>query len=278
MILGEFKREIATQKLTNVPCESCGAEQLYVKVFSKFFVFGLPAFPTGKDIEIQCNQCKKRNAMNFRTQKSAADRVQRIVDQSKHKWHSYLLLMIIGVGSVFVLLTKTDEFKQELGIEPKTTPTDYHQADTSEENSSDQISVEPVEVVVESALNRYQAINNATSDTPEHEAARYLKTLFKEDIKTNNNKGFELEAASNGEKLLLVCYVPNIHKSTQKAKEELLQYTTTALQNQLGYTEFYLAFYGYDTNLYALKANDYERTDPFELDYTEENQLYQFFD
>jgi sarcosine oxidase delta subunit len=279
MILGEYKREIATQKLMNVPCESCGADQLYVKVFSKFFVLGLPAFPTGKDIEIQCSQCQKRNSINFRTQKSAADKVQRIVDQSKHKWYSYLLLIIFGVGSVYVLLTKTDEFKQEMGIKPKTVTPVYSSSSEIEVESPDEINVEPIEeVVIESALNRYQAINNATSDTPEHEAAQYLKTLFDADIKTNSDKGFELEAASDEKKLLLVCYVPNIDKSTQKAKEELLHYTTTALQNKWGYTEFYLAFYGYDMNLYALKANNYERTNSIGLDYIEENKLYQFFE
>ena len=280
MILGEFKRELTTQKLSNVPCESCGADQLFVKIFSKFFVFGLPAFPTGKTVEIQCNQCKKVNAINFKTQKSAADRVQRIVDQAKHKWYTYLLLIIIGVGSVFVLFTKTDEFKQEMGIEPKTQTPSYTIVNATETESTEEVVVEAAETisVSESGEKRYLELTYATSETPEHEAAQYLLTLLNTSITANNNKGFELEAESNGKRLLLVCYVPNINKSTKMAKEELLSLTTSALQKKFGYTDFYLAFYGYDMSLYAIKAGDYSAVADIELDYTEENRLHGFYE
>lgn len=279
MILGEFKRELTTQRLSNVPCESCGADQLYVKVFSKFFVFGLPAFPTGKTVEIQCSQCKKVNTINFKTQKSAADRVQRIVDQAKHKWYTYLLLIIIGVGSVFVLFTKTDEFKQEMGIEPKTEKHIYKIVNATETESTEEVVVEAAKTisVSESGEKRYLELTYATSDKPEHEAAQYLLTLLNPDITANNNKGFELEAESNGERLLLVCYVPNINKSTKKAKEELVSYTTSVLQKKFGYTAIYLAFYGYDMSLYAIKSGNYTAVAQFELDYSEENRLHSFY-
>lgn len=279
MLLGEFKRALNTQKLSNVPCESCGADQLYVKVFSRFFVFGLPAFPTGKTIEIQCRQCKKMNTINVKTQKSAADRVQRIADESKHKWYSYLLLLIFGVGSVFVLFTKTDEFKQEMGLEPKTEKPAYKEVNTTETQSSDPVSIEAAETipVEESDEKRYSELTYETSDKPEHEAAQYLLTFLNTDITANNNKGFELEAASNGKRLLLVCYVPNISKSTKKAKEELLRFTTSALQKKFGYTQFYLAFYGYDMTLYAVKAGDYTAIAQQGLDVEEEDRLYGFY-
>lgn len=280
MILGEFKRELTTQKLSNVPCESCGSDQLYVKVFSKFFVFGFPAFPTGKTVEIQCSQCKKVNTINFKTQKSAADRVQRIVDQAKHKWYTYLLPIIIGLGLIYVLLKKPNEFKQEMGIEPKTETSTYKMVNATETESTDEVSIEAAETISasESGEKRYLELTYATSDVPEHEAAQYLLTLLNTAITANNKKGFELEAESNGKRLLLVCYVPNINKSTKKAKEELLSYTTSALQKKFGYTDFYLAFYGYDMNLYAIKAGEYSAVAHRELDYTEENRLHAFYE
>lgn len=278
MILGEFKREVNTQKLSNIPCESCGAEQLYVKVFSKFFVFGLPAFPTGKSVEIQCSQCKKQNNINFRTQKSTADRIQRIVDQSKHKWYSYLLLIIFGIGTVYVLLTKTDEFKQEFGIQPETVAPIYREESIKEVESTEQIVIEEAEVVTEAPESRFLQLTYDTSDSPKHEAAQYLLTLFNENITANNDKGFEIEAESDGKRLLLVCYVPNINKSTKKAKEELLSLTTSALQKKFGYREVYLAFYGYDMSLYAIKANDYQKVAQVELDYAEEHRLLVFYE
>lgn len=278
MILGEFKREVNTQKLSNIPCESCGAEQLYVKVFSKFFVFGLPAFPTGKAIEIQCNQCKKQNHINYKTQKSAADRIQRIVDETKHKWYSYLLLIIFGIGSVYVLLTKTEEFKQEFGIEPKSVAPIYREESVNEVESTEQIVIEETEVVTEAPESRFLQLTYDTSDSPKHESAKYLLTLLKTEITANNNKGFELEAESNGKSILLVCYVPNINKSTKKAKEELLNQTESALKKKFGYTEFYLAFYGYDMSLYAIKANDYQKVAQVELDYEEERRLLDFYE
>ena len=64
MIVGVFKRELTTQKLATVACESCGEEQLYVTVYSKFFVLGLPVFPTEKAIEVHCKHCKKQNHIN----------------------------------------------------------------------------------------------------------------------------------------------------------------------------------------------------------------------
>lgn len=285
MILGEFKRELHTQKLSNIPCESCGAEELYVKVFSKFFVLGLPAFPTGKAIEIQCSQCKKHNHFNYKTQKSAADRIQRIIDESKHKWYSYLLLIILGIGSVFVLINNTDEFMQEMGIKPKTIAPIYKEESLNEAESinaikiesTDEITIEETEIITEAPESRYLQLTYATSNTPQHEAARFLLTLLNTDITANNNKGFELEAESNGKRLLLVCYVPNINKSTKKAKEELLSFTTSALQKKFGYTEFYLAFYGYDMSLYAIKSGNYTAVAHLELDYPEENRLNLFY-
>ncbi len=280
MILGEFKRELTTQKLSNVPCESCGADQLYVKVFSKFFVFGLPAFPTGKTVEIQCSQCKKVNTINFKTQKSAADRVQRIVDQAKHKWYTYLLPIIIGLGLIYVLLKKPNEFKQEMGIDPKTETPTYKIVNATETESTEEVVVEAAETisVSESGEKRYLELTYATSDKPEHEAAQYLLSLLNTAITANNNKGFELEAESNEKRLLLVCYVPNINKSTKKAKEELLSLTTSALQKKFGYTDFYLSFYGYDMSLYAIKANDYQKVAQYELDYAEEHRLLDFYE
>lgn len=259
MLLGEYKRELSTQKLNHVPCESCGAEQLEVKVFSTFFVLGFPAFPTGKPIEIQCRQCKKLNHINFKTQKSAADRVQRIVDQSKHKWYTYLLPIILGITFVYMLINKPEEFKQEMGFETNSDTPVYVAEPTEAEASSEDIKVEGTEIVAvnETAEKRYEQLTYKTSDAPEHAAAQYLLTLFSSEIKANNNKGFEVEAESDGDRILVVCYVPNLRKSTTKAKEELLQRTEEALRKKFGYTQFYLAFYGYDTTLYALKAGEY---------------------
>lgn len=286
MILGEFKKELNTKKLATIPCESCGEEQLYVKVTSKFFVFGLPVFPTGKEVEIQCRQCKKHNHFHYKIQKSAADRIQRIVDESKHKWYSYLLLIIIGIGSVFVLINNTKEFIQEMGAKPKTVAPIYQEESLQEDNSieaisiesTDEVTIEETETITEAPQSRYLQLTYTTSDIPEHEAAQYLQTLFNAEITGNNNKGFELEAESNGKRLLLVCYVPNINKSTKKAKEELLTFTETALRKKFGYTDFYLAFYGYDTNLYAIKTGDYSAVAHIELGSDEENRLYEFYE
>jgi hypothetical protein len=97
------------------------------------------------------------------------------------------------------------------------------------------------------------------------------------EIKTNNAKGYELEAANNEQRVLLVAYVPNIHKSTKAAKEELLVRTEKVLRKQFGYTQFYLAFYGYDTNLYAMKAGDYTRVAHHNIEPEEEERLHGFY-
>lgn len=277
MILGEFKRELTTQKLSAVSCQSCGEDQLQVTVISKFFVLGLPVFPTGKDIEVTCKNCKKHNVINYKTQRSAADRIQRIAKEAKHKWYSYLLLIIIGLGFPYVLITKSDEFKQEMGLEPKTVAPSYHYSNQADEEVEG-------EIVVEAAPNsetperNYLQLTYSTSTEPEHPAANYLLSLLNKEIKSNSSKSYELEAADNGNSLILVCYVPNIQNSSKKAKEELLTRSVTALKKKFGYTNFYLAFYGYDTNLYAFKAGEYSLVSKFNIDSQEEALLHTFYE
>ncbi|MDP2160896.1 MAG: hypothetical protein Q8K02_10465 [Flavobacterium sp.] len=277
MILGEFKRELSTQKLPSVPCQSCGEEQLQVTVISKFFVLGLPVFPTGKQIDVSCKNCKKHNIINYKTQRSAADRIQRIANEAKHKWYSYLLLIIIGLGFPYVLITKSDEFKQEMGLEPKTVTPLYHYSNEPDEEAEGDIVIEAAPIS-ETAERKYLQLTYSTSTEPEHPAANYLLTLFNTEIKSNSHKSFELEATDNGSSLILVCYVPNIRNSSTKAKEELLSRSVTALKKKFGYKKVYLAFYGYDTNLYALRAGEYSRVSGYNLDSGEEILLHDFYD
>jgi hypothetical protein len=279
MILGEFKRELTTQKLPSVPCQSCGEEQLQVTVISKFFVLGLPLFPTGKQIEVTCKHCKKHNMINYKTQRSAADRIQRIANEAKHKWYSYLLLIIIGLGFPFVLLTKSDEFKQEMGLEPKTVFPSYHNSNESNDAEEGDIVIEAVDAKPnsETAERKYLQLTYSTSTEPEHPAANYLLNLLNKEIKSNSHKSYELEAADNGNSLILVCYVPNIQNSSKTAKEELLSRSVTALKKKFGYTNFYLAFYGYDTNLYAFKAGEISLVSKYNIDTDEEALLHAFY-
>ncbi len=277
MILGEFKRELTTQKLPSVPCQSCGEEQLQVTVISKFFVLGLPVFPTGKEIEVICRHCKKHNMINHKTQRSAADRIQRIANEAKHKWYSYLLLIIMGLGLPYVLLTKSDEFKQEMGLEPKTVAPSYQNSNEPDEEDQGEIIVKAAPNS-ETAERKYLQLTYSTSTEPEHPAANYLLSLLNKEIKSNSSKSYELEAADNGNSLILVCYVPNIQNSSKKAKEELLTRSVTALKKKFGYTNFYLAFYGYDTNLYAFKAGEYSLVSKFNIDSQEEALLHTFYE
>jgi len=293
MIIGVFKREIATEKLKNESCESCGAPALYVTVTSSFFVLGLPWFPTGKSVDIQCGNCKKRNFLGGYPNQGTAFKVTEITKSAKHKWYSYTMLFFMGLGAILAI---KNEFSK--GEAPVTQSGSFIFREAAEENeqtptiqefveAADMVTVEEVETYEENTVydreierlyDNYEELQNRTSLEPQHPAAQYLLTLLDPQTIGEDNKGCELEAYDQHNNLIMIVYMPKINISTQKAKEELLSRTAKALEKKFNYDDIYLAFYGFDTNLYALKVRSREWTSHSKIDRSLENKLQQFWD
>ena len=75
---------------------------------------------------------------------------------------------------------------------------------------------------MESYQQHYNDLLYASSILPEHPAAEYLLTYFQDNLH-GNDKLVEAEADSFDNSVILVCYMPNMTHSTDKAKKELIE-------------------------------------------------------
>ena len=262
MIIGSFHTKTKDENLKHFQCNHCGGKNINVKVFSTFFNLGFPLFPTGKKIETTCNDCKKNSPIVFN--ESNFQKLEDIKSESNHPFYLYIFPALFGLIFLYnifnVIVKEFDKPNTEFNV-------------IKEKKSN-------AEIIKQKEFENYKKQYNEllfnSSILPEHPAAEYIVTHFQKNIH-GNEKLVEAEAESFDNTVLLVCYIPNIKYSTEKAKKELLEKTTKLLQNKFNYDNFYIAFYGYDINLYAIKSNDMEQTSQSYLSTQTEKLLYDFY-
>lgn len=262
MIIGSFQTKTKDENLKHFQCNHCGGKNINVKVFSTFFNLGFPLFPTGKKIETTCNDCKKNSPIVFN--ESNFQKLEDIKSESNHPFYLYIFPVFFGLFFLYSIVNKlSKEFDK-----PNT------EFNVIKEKSTDAEIIKQKEI--ENYKKQYNELLYSSSILPEHPAAEYIVTYFQNNIH-GNEKLVEAEADSFNNTVILVCYVPNIKYSTYKAKKELLDKTTKLLKTKFKYENFYLAFYGYDINLYAIKSNDIEEISQSYLSTETEKLIYDFY-
>ena len=262
MIIGSFQTKTNDENFKQFQCNHCGGSNINIKVFSTFFNLGIPLFPTGKKIETTCNDCKKNSPIVFN--QSNFQKLEDIKSESNHPFYLYIFPALFGLIFLYnifnVIVKEFDKPNTEFNV-------------IKEKKSN-------AEIIKQKEFENYKKQYNEllfnSSILPEHPAAEYIVTHFQKNIH-GNEKLVEAEAESFDNTVLLVCYIPNIKYSTEKAKKELLEKTTKLLQNKFNYDNFYIAFYGYDINLYAIKSNDIEEISQSYLSTETEKLIYDFY-
>lgn len=262
MIIGSFQTKTNDENFKEFKCNHCNGNNINIKVFSTFFNLGIPLFPTGKKLEITCNDCKKINPIIYND--SIFQKFKSIKSESKHPF--YLLIFPALFGMLFLYSTVNEIAKE------------FNKSDKESIVIKDKRSKN--EIIKQNELENYKKQYNEllynSSILPEHPAAEYILSYFQNNIH-GSEKLVEAESDSFNNTVILVCYMPNIKYSTEKAKKELLDKTTKLLKNKFKYDNFYIAFYGYDINLYAIKNNDMEQTSQSYLSTESEKLMYDFY-
>jgi len=262
MIIGSFQTKTKDENSKYFQCNHCNGKNINIKVFSTFFNLGFPLFPTGKKIETTCNDCKKNSPIVFN--QSNFQKLEDIKSESKHPF--YLFIFPVLFGFLFVYGT-VNEISKEFNKSNK-------ESIVIKEKRNEKDIIKEKEL--ENYKKQYNELLFNSSILPEHPAAEYIISYFQNNIH-GNEKLVEAEADSFDNTVILVCYMPNIKYSREKAKKELLEKTTKLLKNKFKYDNFYIAFYGYDINLYAIKINDMEQTSQSYLPTDTEKLVYDFY-
>lgn len=262
MIIGSFQTKTKDENFKQFQCNHCNGNNINIKVFSTFFNLGIPLFPTGKKIEIMCNDCKKINPIVYN--ESIFKKINSLKCESNHPFYLLIIPVLFGL---FFLYHTINEINNEFNK-----PNKEFNLIKEKRNKK--------EIIKEQSLENYKKQYNEllynSSILPEHPAAEYIVTYFQKNIHSNE-KLVEAEADSFDDTVILVCYMPNIKYSTENAKKELLDKTTRLLKNKFKYDNFYITFYGYDINLYAIKVNDLEQTSQSYLSTETEKLVYDFY-
>lgn len=262
MIIGSFQTKTKDENSKNFQCTNCGGHSINIKVYSTFFNLGFPLFPTGKKVELSCNDCKKINPIQYKA--SDIQKIDSIKSDTNHPFYLFIFPAFFGILFFYSLVNK-------ISRESNTRDTEINVVHTPKSEA---------ELVLDKEMESYQQHYNdllyASSILPEHPAAEYLLTYFQDNLH-GNDKLVEAEADSFDNSVILVCYMPNMTHSTDKAKKELIEKTTKLLKNKFNYENFYLAFYGYDVNLYAIKCKDSVQTSQNYLSTDTEKLMYDFY-
>ena len=262
MIIGSFQTKTNDENFKQFQCNHCGGNNINVKVYSTFFNLGFPLFPTGKKIETSCNDCKKNSPIVFK--QSNFQQLEDIKSESNHPFYLFIFPLLFGLLFVY---SAANEISKEFNKSNK-------EFNVIKEKRNEKDIIKQKEL--ENFKKQYNELLFNSSILPEHPAAAYIVTYFQKNIH-GNDKLVEAEADSFNNTVILVCYMPNIKYSTEKAKKELLDKTTRLLKNKFKYDNFYIAFYGYDINLYAIKVNDLEQTSQSYLSTETEKLVYDFY-
>ena len=217
MIIGSFQTKTKDENFKQFQCNHCGGNNLNIKIFSTFFNLGIPLFPTGKKLEITCNDCKKINPIIYND--SIYQKLKSIKSESKHPFY---LLIFPALFGLFFLYSTINEIAKEFN-KPKKEFNIFNE----KRNKNESIKQKKLE----NYKKQYNELLFNSSILPEHPAAEYILTYFQKNIH-GNEKLVEVEADSFNNSVILVCYMPNIKYSTEKAKKELLDKTTKLLKNK----------------------------------------------
>ncbi len=262
MIIGSFQTKTKDENLKHFQCNHCGGKNINIKVYSTFFNLGFPLFPSGKKIETCCNDCKKNSPIVYN--QTNFQKLEDIKSESNHPFYLFIFPALFGFlfvyGAVNELSKEFDKSnKESIVIKEK-----INEKDSRKQKE------------LENYKEQYNELLFNSSILPEHPAAEYIVSYFQNNIH-GNEKLVEAEAESLNNTVILVCYMPNIKYSTYKAKKELLDKTTKLLKNKFNYETIYLAFYGFDINLYAIKNNTTEEISQNYLPTEFEQLMYDFY-
>lgn len=277
MIIGEFKREIGSEKLKNVSCMHCGESQINVKVFSHFFTLGLPFFPTRKSTQIECSHCKSANPVDFKNI-SNQTKITEIVSHYKHPKFAYLMLGFIAFAMIVGLFkecNKKSEEKIYSGVRNSSVnPSEIIEEDSISYTFNGKNYTFPIENSPETALD---SLKEASYSQTTHEAALYLIDLLNKANKTQSNDPIEIEADDYKNNVIIVGSIPNLEWGTKAAKIELLNRATKEIKRKFGYENVYLGFADDYLNLLAIQVEEKQYISDTDMEFEEGEKLQNFY-
>lgn len=242
LIYGKRASRLFQKDVHGITCKHCQNADIHrITIFSNYaHVYWVPLFPLGKPIVAECQHCKKTIAYDEFSEdlKQASEAIRPAVKTPLWNWTG-----LMAIGGLFLLINIIEFFRVD----------------------------DPRLALLEADLEKTSIQPDSLKDSVSFVLKEFLEEAVVEEMDPEN---FELYTTVNGNKILVLCKIPNFKDVRKDARKELLDIFDLVLDAQEGLIDKkrYIGIHG-RMNMMMVKTPD-----KFEsANFTSPDPLFEFY-